>query len=544
MKRVVSVTLLVLLSLLTASCGTSTVPGDREGGTREKPAGVSGAQQKALRLVWSGQLTPLWHPAAYQTFSQTVIFYLVFNNLVKLDEDLKTILPDLAESWEVSPDGKVYTFYLREGVRWHDGTPFAAKDVIFSFSRQLLEPYRYVKYMEVVEGAQGYKEGKTRTVDGLELINPSTVRVVLSTPNVNFLMHLTEPTCVIVPQHLLKDVNPNDIESSRFATTSPVGTGPYKFVRYVTDQFVELSANPEYFKGRPQINQIFMKELRPEVTLAQLESGEVDLALRLNPMESERLSKLPNLNLYSTSGIGSYTLLFPIEQPRVRDKRVRQAIYYAVDRPAMVKAIFQGRARVLRGAPPALDHYEDLNPYPYDPEKAKQLLQEADFDFDAPFRIMYDQTLLAARQVYPIVGQQLQRIGMNVQLDAVDTTNFLTRGQQQRDSYDMNGVFGGAEGLGPHQTATYYNCEKPGWLTGYLNCEFDELFARASRTLDPQKRDELYHQAARIFNEDLPHLPLWAAPGVHAATNRLSGGFAIYRDAKRSFTKIETWTLD
>ena len=370
------------------------------------------------------------------------------------------------------------------------------------------------------------------------------MRVTLSAPNVNFLMYLTEPTCVIVPQHLLKDVNPDDIESSRFATTSPVGTGPYKFVRHVADQFVELSANPDYFKGRPQINQIFMKELRPEVTLAQLESGEVDLALRLSPIESERLSRLPNLNLYSTSGIGSYTLLFPIEQPRVNDKRVRQAIYYAVDRTAMVNAIFQGRARVLRGAPPAMDHYEDLNPYPYDPEKAKQLLQEADFDSDTPFRIMYDQTLLAARQVYPIVGQQLQRIGMNVQLDAVDTTTFLTRGQQQRDSYDMNGVFGGAEGLGPHQTATYYNCEQPGWLTGYLNCEFDGLFARASRTLDPQKRDELYHQAARIFNEDLPHLPLWTAPEVHAATNRLKGGFAIYRDAKRSFTKIETWTLD
>ena len=158
MKRVFSATFLVLLLLLSVSCGTSTAPGDLGTGTREKSAKSSATQQKALRLVWGGQLTPLWHPAAYQTFSQAVIFYLVFNNLVKLDEDLKTILPDLAEDWEVSPDGKVYTFYLRKDLHWHDGTPFTAKDVIFSFSRQLLEPYRYVKYMEMVEGARDYKE--------------------------------------------------------------------------------------------------------------------------------------------------------------------------------------------------------------------------------------------------------------------------------------------------------------------------------------------------------------------------------------------------
>ncbi len=540
MKRPLSIALLTLLSLLAASC--STLPsGDNP---RTEEAGSFGKQQKTLRFVWGGDITPIWHPAGYQTFSQATIFYLIFNNLVQLDEDVKTILPDLAESWEMSPDGKVFTFTLRKDVRWHDGTPFTARDVIFSFSRQLLEPYRYVKYMGLVEGAQDYQDGKTSRPKGLEPLDDYTVRVTLTAPNAIFLMLLTEPSCMIVPEHLLEDIKPDGIESSRFATSSPIGTGPYKFVRYLTDQLVELDVNPDYFKGRPQIDKVFMKRLRPEVSLAQLESGEVDLALRLNPIAFERLSMVENLNLFSPPGIGIHTLNFATEKPRVHDKRVRQAIYYALDRQGMVNAILQGRGRVLRGAPPAMDHYEDLNPYSYNPEKARRLLQEAGFDFDRPFRIMYDQTMPGSALVYPVIGQQLRQIGIDVQLDAVDSTAFISRIYQERDSYDATGGFGGAQGLGPYMTATYYNCKRPGWQTGYLNCEFDALFLRASATVDLQERDEIYHQAALIFNEDLPTLPLWTPNDLHAAVKRLGGGFTIYRDARRSFTNIETWTLD
>lgn len=527
-----------LLSLLLSSLFTSCVgPPDHTGKTATDAA-------KTLRFVWGGDLTPLWHPAGYQTFSQATIFYLIFNNLVKLDRDLKTILPDLARSWEISPDARVYTFHLHQNVRWHDGAPFTAKDVIFSFSRQMLEPYRYVKYMEAVKGMGDYRDGKRSYVEGLKALDDYTFQITLDAPNAIFLLYLTEPSCVIVPEHLLKDVKPEGIESSRFATRAPIGTGPYQFVRYLTDQVVELVVNPHYFKGKPQIERVFMKRLRPEVGLAQLESGEVDLALRMNPIAFDRLSMVPGLNIFSTAGIGILALNFPTERPRVHDKRVRQAIYYALDRQGIVDAIFRGRARVLRGAPPAMDHYSDLNPYPYNPKKAKQLLQEVGFDFDAPFRIMYDQTMPAATQVYPIIAQQLRQIGLNTQLNALDSTSFIARFYQQREGFEMTGGFGGAQGLGAYMTATYFNCKRPGWQTGYLNCDFDELFIRATRTVEQQERDEIYHQAARIYNENLPTLPLWTPNDLHAATHRLGGGFAVYRDARRTFTNIETWTLD
>ena len=113
-----------------------------------------------------------------------------------------------------------------------------------------------------------------------------------------------------MPQHLLRDIDPDTIESAAFTTKLPVGTGPYKFVRYLTDQFVDMEANPNYFRGVPKIEKLFMKRLRPEVTVAQLESGELDLALRLDQLEFDRLSKVADLDVISRPGLGSTSLNF------------------------------------------------------------------------------------------------------------------------------------------------------------------------------------------------------------------------------------------
>ena len=157
----------------------------------------------------------------------------------------------------------VFTFHLRKDVTWHDGHPFTAGDVIFSFTRQVVEPYRYVKYMNALKGSRDYTEGKSDEVEGLELIDQYTIRITLGAQDSLFLRDLTEPSCVIVPQHLLEDIAPEAIESAAFTTKSPVGTGPYKFLRYLTDQFVEMEANPNYFQGAPKIEKLFMKRLRP-----------------------------------------------------------------------------------------------------------------------------------------------------------------------------------------------------------------------------------------------------------------------------------------
>ena len=532
--------LLVAKLALLLGWTTSCAPGIAPGVGPDTGADRSGS----LRFAWQGDLTPMWHPSGYETFSQAVIFFLVFNKLVRLGPELKTILPDLAESWAVSPDARVFTFRLRRDVHWHDGEPFTARDVVFSFSRQLLEPYRYVKYAGAIAGAEAYEEGRSDRVEGLEAPDDFTVRITLRGPDVTFLQKLAEPSMVIMPSHLLAGVEPDAVQSASFTTTRPVGTGPFRFVKYLTDLYVELEANPEYFRGAPSIRKVYMKRLRPEVTVAQLESGELDLGMRLQLLDYDRLAELSHLETTTRPGIGMISVGFPLDRPVVQDRRLRQAIYCAIDRKVVARTLFRGRAKPMEGIPLGMEPDARLDPYEHDLERAKGLLRASGFDTATPLRLIYDQTYPSAAQIYPIIGQQLRALGLRLELHAMESTAYIARRYEQRDTYEMSGSHGGAYGLGPHVTSTYFNCRRPDWQYGYTNCDLDRYFAEATATVDPDRRRDLYFQAARLLNRDLPILPLWAPDEVHASHRRLGGGFALHRDARRTFANVETWTLN
>lgn len=539
--------LLVTLAIVAAACQpaapTQPAVATAAPAAAATPTKTPAAAPKTLRFVWLGDLTPIWHPVKWETFSQSTIFVNIFNTLVKTDVDMLTVIPDLAERWTVSPDATAFTFFLRKNVKWHDGKPFTARDVVFTFTRDLINPNVVRSRFESVKGAQDYKAGKADKVAGIELIDDFTVRITLEKPDADFLIDQRDQRNVILPEHILKDVKPDQVLNSPFALKSPIGTGPYKFVQYVTDQFVEFAANPDYFKGKPKIDKMIMKRLAANVAVAQVESGEVDLALRLNPIEYERLSKVATINALSVPGVGQTSMNFNLGRPQVADRRVRQAIYYAIDRKAIVQALFQGRAKIRNGAPPALDQYTDLNPYDFNPDKAKQLLQEAKFDSSKPLRVIYDQTYPSAAQYYPIFQQQLKKVGVELELIALDSTAFISRAQTQRDSYEIFGGHGGAQGLGPNQSAIYYDCTKPDRQFSYTNCEVDKLFLEARATGDAKARDEVYHRIAKILNEDVVQISLWSPNDLHASSKKLGGGFQIYPDPKQQFTKVETWTL-
>ena len=527
---------LVFLLAWTSSCAPGIDPG--------VAPGTGADRSESLRFAWQGDLTPMWHPSGYETFSQAVIFFLVFNKLVRLGPNLATILPDLAESWEVSPDARIFTFRLRRDVHWHDGEPFTARDVVFSFSRQLLEPYRYVKYAGAIAGAEAYEEGSSGRLEGLEALDEFTVRITLRGPDVTFLQKLAEPSMVIMPSHLLAGVEPGAVQSASFTTTRPVGTGPFRFVKYLTDLYVELESNPQYFRGAPSIRKVYMKRLRPEVTVAQLESGELDLGMRLQLLDYDRLAELSHLETTTRPGIGMISVGFPLDRPAVQDRRLRQAIYCAIDRKLVARTLFRGRAKPMEGIPLGMEPDARLDPYEHDLERAKGLLRASGFDTATPLRLIYDQTYPSAAQIYPIIGQQLRALGLRLELHAMESTAYIARRYEQRDTYEMSGSHGGAYGLGPHVTSTYFNCGRHDWQYGYTNCDLDRYFAEAAATVDPERRSDLYFQAARLLNRDLPILPLWAPDEVHARHRRLGGGFALHRDARRTFGNVETWTLN
>jgi len=212
------------------------------------------------------------------------------------------------------------------------------------------------------------------------------------------------------------------------------------------------------------------------------------------------------------------------------DKRVRQAMYYAIDRRAINEQLFGGRNRILWN-PPGFKEYDDMNKYEFNVDTAKSLLAAAQTDgkFDPadPIRFMYATDLADGGKVAPIVKQQLEAAGFKVELNAVDidTYNSLATTSATRDQYDMSFGAGGSEGLSPSRSEIYFKCgdEDPLGQSGYINCDLRDLFKKARTQVDPAAQDETYHQVARILNEDVPQMYLWQLAGVHAVNKRVQG---------------------
>jgi peptide/nickel transport system substrate-binding protein len=279
---------------------------------------------------------------------------------------------------------------------------------------------------------------------------------------------------------------------------------------------------------------------KPELALSDLEAGALDLALILSPLDQPRLAKVPTLTTQFIPSVAIYAVLF--NAAAVKDKRVRQAAYYAINRAEIVKSVLNGQARVLIG-PPGFKDYSDLNKYDFNPDKAKQLLKDAGYDASKPLRWSYDQSQPFLSTLMPIFQQQLQAVGFNVVLDPLDTTAYIAKVTSGPENWDITMQIGNSEGLGPARTGDELpaNCKTHPW--GYANCALDELFVKGRSTTVPDQRDAFYHQAALILNDEVPELYLWSPFNLDAYPKTLGGGFAIHPNDRETMMDIETWTL-
>jgi peptide/nickel transport system substrate-binding protein len=541
---------LALAAVLAAAACAPSAPVPATGSPVATSAAPRAAAPSVLRLARSTEVEYIFHPVLTSS-DQMMLYYLVFNQLVHVKSDSQTVTPDLAERWEVSPDASEYTFSLRPGVKWHDGTAFSARDVVFTATwtaQAGLEAFgrAFTPAWFEIKGAAAIK-GTKNPLPGVQALDENAVRITLETPNAEFLRNLADPQNSIMPQHLLKDVTAAEVDKISFSTKQPIGTGPYKVVKVEPGQFVEFETNASYFKGKPKIDKVFYKPLGPEITVAQLESGDLDLALQVSATEFDRLSKNTKLNVISAPNVGIARMDFRVETALFKDKRVRQAFYYAIDRRGIVKAVLKERARVLIN-PPGFKEYADLNTYPFDPAKARQLLREANFDFGKTVRLIYNQGHPNYNEILPIVQQQLQDVGVKVQLIPLDTQAWVDQFRKRTTTgdadYDITMSTGGFEALSPDRSRQYFGCNMTQLAnTGYQNCEMMDLFAKARSVADPATRDELYHQIAKILNEDVPGLNLYSPNLVHVATKRLGGGFAVHVNHRESVMNVETWEL-
>jgi peptide/nickel transport system substrate-binding protein len=385
-----------------------------------------------LRVAWEADITGL-DPYISPGVQSWFVVGNLFNSLVTIDAELN-IVPDLAESWEVLENSKVYLFHLRKGVKFHDGTDFDAEVVRWNYQR-IMSPEE-----------KAFVAPFFAIVDSVEVVDAHTVKFILKHPSMTLLpvMAAERVGFLQMSPESFKKWGKEEIR------LHPSGTGPFKFVRWDQNQIIVLEKNPHYFKpGLPYLDRLEFRVMKEGVTRATaLRAGEVDFASYMPREYVERLSRDPQIQVLrgkDTQRVQSY---FNLRNPLFQDVRVRRAVLgYGIDRQAIAKTALLGQAQPLWSfvPPGGRDHIDFGEQYPYDPKKARTLLKEAGFDEKNPLR--YTLITHGAEPALPtiatIMKTQLATIGVEVTVEVIDRPIFLRRLVTDRD-WDQLLNFSGA----------------------------------------------------------------------------------------------------
>ncbi len=447
---------------------------------------------------------------------------LVYNGLVRYDKDLK-LEGELAESWEVSPDGLTITFRLRKGVKWQDGSPFTAADVLFTY-QTYIDPKTPTAY------AESYRQ-----VAKAEAPDEYTFRVHYAQP---YAPALESWGVSILPRHLLAGV---DITKSPL-TRAPVGTGPYRFISWSPGEKLVLEANPDYFEGEPYIKRVVYRII-PDLStqFLELQSGGLDF-MGLTPLQYKTQTETSqfqrSFNKYRYLAFGYSYLGYNLERPMFRDKRVRQALTYAIDKQEIIQGILLGLGQAATGPykPDTWVYNPKVRIYPHDPAKAKALLAEAgwkDSDGDGildkdgqplAFTIVTNQGNDLRVKTGEIIQRRFREIGVDVKLRVIEWASFLKEFINP-GNFDAT-ILGWTGGPEPDQFDIWHSSKTgPRELNfiHYRNPEVDALLEQGRRTFSQADRKQIYDRFQEILAEDQPYTFLYDSDALPAVAKRFRG---------------------
>ncbi len=459
----------------------------------------------------------------------------IFRGLFKVDAQNRTVL-DMAESFDVSADGRVYTIRLRPGIKWHDGQPFTAEDVKFT--------------IETIQDPKNHSGVRSQmdAVAAVEVIDPLTVRVRLSRPMASM---PTKLKIGIIPKHALegKDFNTDDFNHER-----PIGTGPFRFVERKFGEYLILEANPDYYGGRPKLDRVIYTFIPdPNVRLVQLKKGEVDVA-EINPKQVAAILPTDNLKLEVVDTADYRVLMFNFRYPLFQDARVRQAIQYATDRQALVDGAVVGYGNAAYGP---LQFHEGLGAnllkHDNDLTKAESLLAEAGWirgkdgvrvkngtRFSFPLTVFAEEPVRV--DLATMLADQLRRVGIEAVVLVKNQGSFtieecqaflLGGGLPYDPDDDLYAFF--HSGLG----------EDGSNYSGYHNERVDRLLDQARATRDPEARKKLYQELQKELVEDPPYDHLVYLKHVFVVRKGFSGfTHRIFGHGTTPLWNIEEWSRD
>lgn len=522
-RRAADLVATALLALALGACA-------RDGGGVEA-TGASGAMTPAYGDTFIepllGNISGLIPQLTSDSASHEVAG-LLYDALVTYDRDLR-VIPALARAWRYSEDCRQLTFELRQDVRWHDGRPFTAADVAFTYAA-MIDP----------RTPSAYKED-FYAIERLETPDPATVRITYRVPYAKAL-HAWASTAIL-PRHLLEPwVHQGRLREAPQNWSQPVGTGPYRFKEMRPGERIVLVANPDYFEGRPYLSRVVFRVIPSQATIfLELKAQGLDTA-SLTALQFARQTEYPAFRKAYRKfryPANAYTYIgFNLRDPRFRDVRVRRALAHAIDKRELLQGIILGLGREVTGPfRPGTAAYDPAVPaIPYDPARARQLLAEAGWrERNAEgllvkdgqpftFTLMTNQGNDERRKIAELVQAAWRDLGIGAEIRIMEWAAFIKEYVKKR-RFDAV-VLGWALGLDPDQFNIWHSSKTgPEDLNfiSYANPEVDELLERGRTTCDPERRAAYYRRIHAILAEEQPLLFLYSRDALPAVAARVHG---------------------
>lgn len=511
-KRILLSFLLLVLTIGLIACGSK-----GEGSKTDK----SSAQ--TTLIYGRGADTTSLDPGIVTDGESLKVTENIFDTLLDYEEESTDVKSALATEWEISDDNLTYTFKLREGVKFHDGTDFNADAVVFNFERWASggTDGAFVYYAAMFGG---FKADEGHVIASVEAVDDYTVKFTLKRPQAPFLNNLAMGPFGILSPAAVEEFGEKVGEN-------PVGTGPFVFKEWKRNETITLERNSDYWAGKPKLEEVIFRVIPDNsARLTALKTGEIDLMDGVNPSDVKTVESDSSLQVLLRPGMNIGYFGFNVEEEPFNNPKVREALSYAVDKKGIIDAYYAGNADVaINPYPSFMPGYNDeIKDYGYDPKKAKELLAEAGFPDGFEMELW---TFTNPRDYMPEpqkIAEEIQAnfdsVGVKVEIVTHDWTTFLEKTANGEAQSYLAGWIGDN---GDPDNFLYVLLDQDAIggnnYSRYANQELHDILISAQTETDIAKRNDLYKQAQAIIHEDAPWIPMAHARAALAANSKLKG---------------------
>ncbi|MUV37244.1 Dipeptide-binding protein DppE [Lentibacillus sp. JNUCC-1] len=572
-KRILSIVMLLLMSAMLMACGDDAKSNNSNTSSEDPGEPQDGGKVVgALGTAPGGVFNPIFYTDAYEE----KMLELTHESLVTQNDQLEFV-PQLAEDWTINDDQTEITFNIREGVKWHDGEEFTAEDVVFTY-QTLMDP-EYVAsgglrtiFVEPLKDYDAYSSGDSDAFEAVVAEDDYTVTFKFENANANLLYYTSFP---LIPEHVFGDMAIADVISSPESKDPEkiIGTGPFKFDSMVERESYEMVRNEDYWQGKPHLDGVEWKVVDTSVMIGLLEKGEIDFIAQpdnIPEADFEQIEQNDNIETIKQPDFAIHVLGFKLnhrttkdvknktidpdnweENEKISNQKVRQAIAYAVNREGIIKGLLYGQGEIVESPIPrkfwAYDE-EAVKNYSFDPEKAKEILDEEGYvdvdgdgmreDPDGEKWVLNLNYPAEKDRFGPIIQEQLEEVGIKIDLrQPKEFSAFLEEIENDNNDWDLYLIGWGLNRRDP-DPSEIYSIKTPYNYARWNNEEANELLKQATegpKSFEQEERAKLYSEWQGIFSRDLPELILYEEQALWGYNKRMHGidplPFTMYHNA-------------